>query len=142
MIRTIAYNDFHSPISFILSPARPFNTKSERVRPAEWFSPRRDNAVPSYEAAPRDVNEALVALNAAIRTWKQGPSNGEALRALVLAYTDCARDENLSPEQMLIRLKHALDDALVSADDDPTRRNATRARVVELAIDSYYSDRR
>jgi hypothetical protein len=42
---------------------------------------------------------------------------------------------------MLVRLKHALDDALAAADDDPTRRDETRSRVVRLAIDAYYDDR-
>ena len=110
------------------------------MRPAEWFSRRRDN-IPLAGAAPRSAEEALGALGAAIRRRGHDGSDGESFRALVLAYCKRARDEDLTPERMLVRLKHALDDALAAADDDPTRRDETRSRVVRLAIDAYYDDR-
>lgn len=110
------------------------------MRPAEWFSLRRDN-IPLPDAAPRNADEALAALDAAIRRRGHDGSDGESLRTLILAYCNRARDENLTPERMLVRLKHALDDALVAADDDPMRRDETRSHIVKLAIDAYYDDR-
>ena len=110
------------------------------MRPAEWFSRRRDN-IPLADAAPRNVDEALGALDAAIRRRGLDGPDAEGLHPLVRAYCNHARDEHLTPESMIVRLKHALDDALVAAEDDPMRRDETRTRVVKLAIDAYYDDR-
>ena len=112
------------------------------MRPAEWFSRSRDSR-PFAEAAPRDAEEALALLDAAIRKREnEGAADGERFRALVLAYCGYARDEHLTPEQMLVRLKHALHDALIAVGGDPVAREAMRTRVVQLAIAAYYDDRR
>ena len=111
------------------------------MRPAEWFS-RRRNSAPVPETAPRNADEALSALEAAIRKRGRDGSDGESWRPLVLAYCDHARNERLTPEHMLVRLKHALDDALIAVSNDPMQRDETRTSVVKLAIDAYYDDGR
>ena len=112
------------------------------MRPAEWFSRSRDSQ-PFADATPRNAEEALALLEAAIRTrGHDRPADAERFRPFILAYCSYARDDRLTPEQMLIRLKRALDDALVAVGADPLAREATRARVVKLAIDAYYDDRR
>ena len=112
------------------------------MRPAEWFSRSRDS-LPFAETAPHDAEEAFALLDAAVRRrGSDGAEGGERLRTLVLAYCGYARDEHLTPEQMLVRLKRALHDALLAVGDDPMAREATRTRVIKLAIDAYYDDRR
>jgi hypothetical protein len=112
------------------------------MRPAEWFSRSRESE-PFAEAAPRDAEQALVLLDAAIRRHGHDEgADGERFHPLVLAYCTYARDEHLTPEQMLVRLKHALHDALMAVGGDPVDREAMRTRVVQLAINAYYDDRR
>jgi hypothetical protein len=109
------------------------------VQLVEWFPPRR-NGAPLIETAPRNADETLLALDAAIRRRGYDALGGQNLHALVLAYCDHARDEHLTPEHMLVRLKHALDGALVAVTSDPLRRDEMRASIVKLAIDAYYDD--
>lgn len=114
------------------------DAKKKRVRLVEWFSRTRNSAVSSNDASSRDANEALRALNAAIRSHTHDGSDRERLRSLVLAYGRHARDEKLTPERMLVHLKHELDDALAGTSDDPLVREVTRTDIVKLAIDAYY----
>jgi hypothetical protein len=82
-------------------------------------------------------------LDAAIRRHGHDEgADGERFHPFVLAYCGHARDEHLTPEQMLVRLKHALHDALMAVGGDPADREAMRTRVVQLAINAYYDDRR
>ena len=112
------------------------------MRPAEWFARSRDSQ-PFAETAPRNAEEALALLDAAIRArGRDRTADGERFRSLILAYCAYARDEHLAPEQMLVRLKHALHDALMTVGGDPAAREAMRTRVVQLAIGAYYDDRR
>jgi hypothetical protein len=108
------------------------------VRPAKWFSRRPAGAAQSAEAPPRDLQEALVALSAAIRESSHDGSDNERLHSLVLVYCTHARRENLTPEHMLVRLKHALSDGLPATGVSPMAREATRTRVVKSAINAYY----
>jgi hypothetical protein len=112
------------------------------MRPGEWFSRRRANELAMAELGPRDTEEALNALRAAMRTViSDGPDN-ESLGRLVAAYCDQARLEKLTPEHMLVRLKRALDDASWPIGESLTAREAARAQVITLAINAYYDDRR
>ena len=114
------------------------------MRPVEWFSRKRGGG--PLEAAPRTLEAALGALDGAIRRQRHDGSHDgsddESLRTLIVAYCQHARDAHLTPERMLIRLKNALDETLVVATDDPIARQAMRTHVIQLAIDSYYDDRR
>lgn len=111
------------------------------MRPVEWFPPRRGSS-PLKEATTRNLEEALGALDSAIRKRGRDGSDDQRLRMLIVEYCGHARDAQLTPEAMLIRLKHTLEDALVVAIADPIARETTRTLVVTLAIDSYYDDRR
>jgi hypothetical protein len=112
-----------------------------RMRPAGLSSDRQRTS-PFAETAAPNAAEALRALSTAIRKRGRYGSDGEGLRALVVAYCDHAPNERLTPERMLIGLKRALEDALTAVSDDPMRRDAPRARVVTLAIDAFYDGRR
>ena len=112
------------------------------MRPAEWFSRKRASDPPMGEAAPRDTEEALNALRAAMRKIVHDGPASDGLGRLVIAYCEQARLENLTPEHMLIRLKRALDEAPYPIDQSPTAREEARAHVVTLAINAYYDDRR
>lgn len=88
----------------------------------------------------RNADEALQALHAAVGRYGHDHSDLEAVRRLVLQYCDHARRENIVPEQMLIRLKHALDGAMSLVGDDPTAREAARTSIIGLAITAFYAE--
>jgi len=111
------------------------------VRAADWFSkPSSAVAPPQAAFVSRDANDALNALHAAVDRYSHDGADLEPVRRLVLQYCMHARQENIAPEQMLIRLKHALDGALSIVGDDPTAREEARTSIIGLAITAYYSD--
>jgi hypothetical protein len=93
------------------------------------------------EVGPRDTEEALDALRGAMRTPAPDGPDTEDLGRLVAAYCDCARLENLTPEQMLIRLKRTMGEAPVLRARSATALEEARAHVVTLAINAYYDTR-
>ncbi len=111
------------------------------VRAADWFS-KRSSAAPEVQMAyvSRDADEALRALHAEVDRYSHDGADLEPVRRLVLQYSAHARQENITPEQMLIRLKHALDGGLSIVGDDPESREEARTSIIGLAITAYYSD--
>jgi hypothetical protein len=92
------------------------------------------------EPGPRDTEEALNALRTAMKAVVHAGADGANLGRFVVAFCEHARHENLTPEQMLVRLKRALDEPLPIGESMMARE--TRAHVVTLAINAYYDDRR
>lgn len=111
------------------------------MRPAEWFSRRQAGDLGMAEPGPRDTEEALNALRTAMKAVVRAGADSASLGRFVVAYCEHARRENLTPEQMLVRLKRALDEAPLPIGESMMAREA-RAHVVTLAINAYYDDRR
>jgi hypothetical protein len=94
---------------------------------------------PSDDVTVQNAREALDAVRATTRAEVCDGGGYELLSMRVLAYCSRARRAEIPPEQMLVSLKQALDGPLSRADGSATKRDGTRARIIELAINAYYS---
>src|SRR5437868_12893039 len=90
---------------------------------------------------PLEPDEALLVFRAAVERQAENGANVEDLRDPLRQFYAYARRARMSPEQVLIRVKHALD-GLSSLDaGDPAKRQALRNRIISMAITTYYSER-
>jgi len=108
---------------------------------ADWFLTHSPKFL-SRSAAPVTVDTAgaLDALALAITQPAGDGTTHESLRTHVLDYCVHARHEGVTPEQMIVRLKHTLDGSLSIALNDPTAQEA-RANIISMAINAYYDDK-
>jgi hypothetical protein len=64
----------------------------------------------------------------------------EDLRSALQQFCVQARRERIPPEQVLIRVKHALDGLAAYDDVRLTDAQSARQQIISLAIETYYSD--
>jgi hypothetical protein len=88
----------------------------------------------------RDSADALVRLHGLLVTRRANNSDGDRMRGLIDAFAVHTRHEHLPPEQMIVRLKHAIDGALPTTAVTPIERDEIRSRAVHLAIAAYYDN--
>lgn len=113
------------------------------MRAADWFSahpPKSAGRPPSPVSL--DSEGALAALAAAIKQVGGDGSNHQSLQIHVVDYCAHARREGVTPEQMIVRLKHTLDGSLSLVIDRRTAQEDTRTSIISMAINAYYDDRR
>ena len=96
--------------------------------------------------APRDAGTSLDS-ERALRVFRDAVEQHERTATAVDDLEDplrqfCrhARRERIPPEQVLVRVKHALE-SLPAVADAVTERQTARARIISLAIEAYYADR-
>jgi hypothetical protein len=109
----------------------------------DWFlaHPLKSSARPA-SAVSIDTDGALAALASAITQSGGDGSKREGLQIHVLDYCAHARREGVTPEQMIVRLKHILDGALSTSLENPTAQQETRTNIISMAINAYYDDKR
>lgn len=106
---------------------------------ARFFTHRPTDSSPRLSSKSSDG--ALNALAIAIKQCDRDGSGREHLHTLVLEYCRHARNEGVAPEQMLVRLKHALDTSLSLIAETPAAQEEARATIITTAINAYYDDR-
>jgi hypothetical protein len=86
-----------------------------------------------------DSDVAFAALRQAIKHHFRQPADVNPLRPALRQFCVAARRDQLLPEEVLIRLKSALDEL---SDVDTARVDvaAARSRIVSLAIEAYFKD--
>jgi hypothetical protein len=89
---------------------------------------------------PRDSDEALLVFRAALEQHRGDGSDIDHLRDPLRQFCAHAVREQMSPEQVLIRVKQALDGLATFDAAHPTERQSIRTRIVSLAILTYYAD--
>jgi hypothetical protein len=97
--------------------------------------------VAPIDAPPaRNAAEAMIVFRAAVERHGRDGSGLEHLRTPLLKFCAHARHERMAPEQVVIRVKHALDGFPVYTIDNPHTRQEMRARLISFAITTYYSE--
>src|SRR5438067_7674855 len=97
-------------------------------------------AVPRDARVPHDSERALRVFRDAVEHHGGGLTEIEDLRTPLQQFCREARQERMPPEQVLIRVKRALD-GLIAYDDVRLREiESARTRIISLAIETYYSD--
>ena len=99
-----------------------------------------DMAVSRDARILHDSERALRVFRDAIEHLDGDVAEIEGLRTPLQQFCLDARRERMPPEQVLIRVKHALD-GMVAYDDVRLRQiEVARTRIISLAIETYYSD--
>jgi hypothetical protein len=96
-------------------------------------------AVPLNTVASRPSDDALLTFRAAAAQQHGEVAGIDNLRDSLRRFVALARLERLAPEQVLIRLKQALDDT-AAIDDSRAAQRSWRARIISLAIVTYYDN--
>jgi hypothetical protein len=89
-------------------------------------------------AIPRTTDEALQLIRATLEQHSEIGYSLDALRSPVKVLCRLARAEKIPPERVLIDLKNALHSLPALDGLEPAQREATRSRVVQLAINAYF----
>ena len=84
--------------------------------------------------------DALAALRAAVERHGPDGSGLEHLRMPLRQWCTSARREAMSPEQMLVCVKHALDGVAAFNGDSTIMLDTMRTRIITFAINAYYCD--
>src|SRR5437868_8861237 len=110
-------------------------TKEDSVRAADWFTTRsRPGDTTPRVSVDNGTDGALGALGIAIKQCDRDGSGRESLHTLVLEYCARARRDGVTPEQMLIRLKHTLDTSLSMIAENPASQDEARTSIITMAI--------
>jgi hypothetical protein len=84
------------------------------------------------------ADQALLELRVAIEQHARGATDIDDLRSAVGLFSANARDEKRPPEQLLVALKEALEGLPARAIDPPSVQTEIKARIVLLAIQTYF----
>ena len=87
-----------------------------------------------------DLERALCVFRDAVQRHRDADPGIDDLQSPLRVFCAEARRERMPPEQVLIRVKDALD-GLSGFDDRPTDKQSARTRIISLAIETYYLDR-
>jgi hypothetical protein len=97
---------------------------------------RSDHDANNAKSAAAD--QALLELRVAIEQHARGATDIDDLRSAVELFSANARDEKRPPEQLLVALKEALEGLPARAIDPPSVQTEIKARIVLLAIQTYF----
>ena len=112
------------------------------MRASHWFSTHpRMSAARRTSPVSLDTEGALAALASAIKQSRADGSNHGSLQSHVLDYCAHARQEGVTPEHMIVRLKHTLDGSLSISVENPTAQEGMRKSIISMAINAYYDDK-
>jgi hypothetical protein len=98
-----------------------------------------DDRFPAAAHSPERA-EALATCRGAIGAYTGDAHSLEGVRVAIRALAGIARRDHVSPEQMLIELKSVIIDAPVMRGMSSAQAEATRAKLVSVAIRAYYGD--
>jgi len=88
----------------------------------------------------RDSERALRVFRDAVEHHDGDATRIEDLRGALQQFCVQARHERMPPEQVLIRVKHALDGLFAYDDVRLTDAQSARQQIISMAIETYYSD--
>jgi hypothetical protein len=105
--------------------------------------PLRDATVMAApeQGSPRDSDEALVVFRTALEQHRGDGADIDHIHFPLRQFCAHAVREQMTPEQVVIRVKHALEGLAAFDARHPTERQSIRNRIVSLAILTYYADR-
>ncbi len=107
-----------------------------------WRRQQNSSSVATHDGVEHPINvaEALVAVREAIQSHDGDGSGRDHLRVLIRLLCVFARQDKMPPERLLVELKNTL--ATVPERDALAvqKREDMRNRVIELTIESYFSD--
>jgi len=96
---------------------------------------------PSFATRHTTVEAAVRTFGIALREQPVDTSTATRLRKPIAALCRVALEHGLNPEQLIVAMKHEMEDgAPWWGDQSPESHGRTRARIVSLAIELYFSD--
>jgi hypothetical protein len=95
-----------------------------------------------HDCQLRQTDDALFRFRAVVEEYRSNKAGLEELRGPLQRFYATTRRDAMPPEQVLLRIKHALDAlGMVEHDLRPvSERSPLRERIITFAITTYYAD--